>query len=337
MTTPDVGILLLQLGTPDAPTARALRPYLREFLGDPRVIEPPKSLENRPRLWRSLWWSILNGPILLRRPARSAAKYARIWNPETGMPLLYYTRRQAEELQKIVPTNVVVRYGMRYGNPSIASALRELVRQGIERIVVMNSYPQYSGTTTASALDGLFDALKQERRIPAVRIVPPYYEHPAYLHAMATLIQEEQAKLPWKPAFNILSFHGIPQLYAQRGDPYANHVERTAQALARQLGWKKGEWARTYQSLFGKAAWLKPYTEEKCKALARRGTHRIFIATPGFTADCLETIDEVGFEIREMYEHAGGKEFHRCPCLNDHPLWIHAMRTIVLDEAQGWV
>jgi ferrochelatase len=330
------GILLLQLGTPDAPTAKALRPYLREFLGDPRVIEPPKSLEDWPRLWRALWWCVLNGPILLRRPARSAAKYTRIWSEQTGMPLLHYTRRQAEELQRLV-ANSVVRFAMRYGNPSIASVLHEMVGQGIERIIVMNSYPQYSGTTTASALDGLLDALKQERRIPSIRVVPPYYEHPAYLDAMATLIREELAKLPWEPEFHVLSFHGIPQLYVQRGDPYALHVERTAQALAKRLGWKKGQWARAYQSLFGKAAWLKPYTEEKCKELAKRGIRRLFVATPGFTADCLETIDEVGLEIREIYAQAGGKEFHRCPCLNDHPQWIEAMRTIVVEEGRAWL
>jgi ferrochelatase len=198
-------------------------------------------------------------------------------------------------------------------------------------------YPQYSGTTTGSALDGLFNALKEVRRVPAVRVVAPYFEHPAYLDAMAGLIQEELKRVPWEPQYYLLSFHGIPQDYTKRGDPYALHVERTARGLVQRLGWQAGRWARTYQSLFGKEQWLKPYTEEKLKQLAKRGIERVFVATPGFTADCLETIDEVGLEIREIYQHAGGKELHRCPCLNDHPQWIAAMQTLVLEEAHGWI
>jgi ferrochelatase len=332
-----IGVLLLQLGTPDAPTAKALRPYLRQFLGDPRVIEPSYGWERYPRLWRCVWWCVLNGIILLRRPAKSAEKYRRIWRPETGMPLLHYTRRQAEELQKILPPGMIVRFGMRYGNPGTAEAVRELLATGVDRIVVLPMYPQYSGTTTGSALDALFQALQQERCLPAIRIVPPYHEHPAYLDAMAQLIREQLASLSWQPDYYLLSFHGIPQAYVQRGDPYALHVERTAQALAKRLNWPRGTWARTYQSLFGEEEWLKPYTEEKLRELAKHGVKRVFVATPGFTADCLETIDEVGYEIRLMFEEAGGERLHRCPCLNDHPQFIQALRVLVMEEASGWI
>jgi ferrochelatase len=332
-----IGVLLLQLGTPDAPTPQALRPYLREFLGDPRVIEPSPRFEKRPVVWRMVWWVILNWVILLTRPKKSAAKYARIWTKERGMPLLWWTQRQAEELQKLLPAGFVVRFGMRYGNPSTLHAVNDLLRQGCERLIVVPMYPQYSATTTGSALDGLFDALKQLRNVPTIRVVPPYFEHPAYIEAMASLIQDEVARLDWQPDFYLLSFHGIPQSYVKKGDDYARHVERTAQALAKRLALPRGKWARVYQSLFGSDAWLKPYAEEKVKELARRGVDNVFICNPGFTADCLETIDEVGLEIREIYEHAGGKRYHRCPCLNDHPRFVEALRTLVLEESAGWI
>lgn len=331
-----IGVLLLQLGTPDAPTAKALRPYLREFLGDPRVIEPAPRFEKRPVMWRIVWWIILNCIILVTRPKKSAAKYARIWTPERGMPLLWWTRRQTEELQKVLPEGFIVRFGMRYGNPGTASAVKELIDAGCERFIVLPMYPQYSGTTTGSALDGLFDVLKRERNVPTIRVVPPYFEHPAYLDAMTGLIHDELSKLGWQPDYYLLSFHGIPQAYVKKGDDYARHVERTAQALSKRLTLPGGKWARVYQSLFGTDAWLKPYTEEKVKELVKRGIDNVFICNPGFTADCLETIDEVGLEIREIYEHAGGKRYHRCPCLNDHPLFIQALRMLVLEEAQGW-
>lgn len=331
-----IGVLLLQLGTPEAPTARALRPYLREFLGDPRVIEPPSRYEQRPVMWRILWWLILNGIILTTRPRKSAEKYARIWSSEHGSPLLYWTRRQAEELRKSLPADFHVAFGMRYGEPSIKRSVKELLAAGCDRLIVLPMYPQYSATTTGSALDNLFDVLKQERNVPPLRMVPPYYDHPAYLDALTTVIREERDRLLWEPQFYLFSYHGIPQAYAKRGDVYAQHVERTTQALVHALGLPKGKWARVYQSLFGKEAWLKPYAEEKVKSLAQQGIQRLFICTPGFTADCLETIDEIGYELKEVFLQHGGKEFHRCPCLNDHPRFIAALRCLVLEEASGW-
>jgi protoporphyrin/coproporphyrin ferrochelatase len=336
---PTTGVLLIQLGTPDAPTTPELRRYLRQFLGDPRVIELP------PSKWRFLdtifpprlkWWLILHLIILRFRPKRSAAKYQLIWDEKTGSPLLHYTRRQVELLQQALP-DLPVTFGMQVGNPPVAEAVRELILHGVERLIVLPMYPQYSATTTASATDVLFHALMKERRVPAVRIVPPYYEHPAYLDAMATVIREDLARLSWQPEHYLLSFHGIPIRYAQNGDPYATHVKRTTAQLVQRLGWPRGTWTQTFQSLFGREAWLKPYTEEKLIQLARSGKKRVFVGLPGFTADCLETIDEIGREAREAFQHAGGELLQRCPCLNDHPAWIEAMRAIIVQEGQGWI
>jgi ferrochelatase len=324
--TPSVGILLLQLGTPDAPTTSALRRYLRQFLGDPRVIEAP----------RLLWWFILNFSILPRRPKESAAKYQRIWDPHTGSPLLHITRQQTEALQKLLPA-VPVRFGMQIGNPPVRDVLHEMIAAGLERLLVLPMYPQYSATTTASAMDALFTALMRERRVPALRVVPPYYAHPAYLDAMTAVIRAELAALPAPPEHYLLSFHGIPIKYAQRGDPYATHVKRTTLRLVERLGWPRQQWTQSFQSLFGKDRWLRPYTDETLARLAKRGIKRVFVAMPGFTADCLETIDEIGHEATAVFRQAGGEVLYRCRCLNDHPAWIAAMRTILVQEGQGWL
>lgn len=320
------GVLLVQLGTPDSPTAGALRPYLREFLSDPRVIEAP----------RFLWWLLLNLIILPTRPRKSAEKYQRIWDPEKGSPLLSITRLQAEALQKEFP-NLPVRFGMQIGNPPLAKVVNELIQCGVERLVVLPMYPQYSATTTASAYDSLFKALMKERRVPAIRVVPPYYDHPAYLDAVATVIREELARLSWEPDHYLLSFHGIPVKYAQRGDPYPEHVKRTTELLQARLQWPGGRWTQTFQSLFGRDEWLKPYTDNTLKELASLGVKRVFVATPGFTTDCLETLDEIGNEARELFEQAGGEELHACPCLNTHPQWIKALETLVRETGQGWL
>jgi protoporphyrin/coproporphyrin ferrochelatase len=318
-TVGPIGVLLLQLGTPDDPSVPAVRRYLAEFLSDPRIIET-----NRFR-----WWFILHGIILRFRPRQSADKYRRIWSAETGMPMLHYTRRQTELLQAALGDTHLVRFGMRYGSPSIPAVVSALLRDGVSELIVLPMYPQYSATSTASALDALFQTLPKERRLPHIRVIASHHDHPAYLHAMTALMEEELAKLTWQPEHFILTYHGIPQSYAKKGDPYATHVQRTTQALVQAMGWRKGSWSCTYQSLFGRDAWLKPYTEDRLKQLAREGKKRVFIATPGFAADCLETIDEVGRELRETFQHAGGAELHRCPCLNDHPLWIEALRQIV--------
>jgi ferrochelatase len=321
-----VGILLIQLGTPNAPTSAALKRYLRQFLSDPRVIEAPR--------W--LWWFILNLVILPTRPKRSAAKYQRIWDQKTGSPLLHITRLQTEALQSFFP-HVAVRFGMQVGNPALAAVVHDLIDNGVDRLIVLPMYPQYSATTTASATDALFHALMRERRVPAVRIVPPYYDHPAYLDAVTAVIREDVAKLAWEPEHFLLSFHGIPVKYAERGDPYPKHVERSSQMLIERLAWPPGRWTQSFQSLFGRDEWLRPYTEETLQSLARRGVRRVFVATPGFTTDCLETLDEIGFEASESFRHAGGEELRQCPCLNDHPAWIKAMQTLITEEGKGWL
>jgi ferrochelatase len=320
-------VLLVQLGTPEAPTARALRPYLRQFLGDPRVIDLPR--------WK--WSIILNLFVLPFRPAQSAAKYARIWDARTGSPLLHYTRRQAELLGQALPADVPVAFGMQIGQPNLEAVVHDLIQRGVDRLVVLPMYPQYSATTTASAMDTLFKALMKERRIPALRIVPPYYDHPAYLDSLETIVRQELAKLDWQPEHFVISFHGIPIRYAQAGDPYATQVNRTTRMLVERVGWPRSLWTQSYQSLFGREEWLKPYTERVLQELARRGVRRVFVVLPGFTADCLETLDEIGNEVRHAFQHAGGEKLHACPCLNDHPAWIEAMRRIVLEEGRGWI
>jgi ferrochelatase len=323
---PSPAVLLIQLGTPEAPTAQALRPYLRQFLGDPRVIEAR----------RLPWWLVLNLLILPIRPKQSAKKYLRIWDVRTGSPLLHYTRSQAEALQRLLPATPV-RFGMQVGNPSVGSVVHDLIASGCERLIVLPMYPQYSATTTASAFDVLFQALMRERRVPALRIVPPYYDHPAYIEALAQVIADELKQLAWEPDHYLISFHGIPLKYAQRGDPYPEHVRRTTQLLIERLGWPAMRWTQSFQSLFGRDLWLQPYTDQTLVELAQRGIKRIFVTMPGFTVDCLETLDEIGFEARETFQKAGGDELHACRCLNDHPAWIQAMHTLIVQEGQGWI
>jgi len=321
-----LGILLIQLGTPDAPTAQALRPYLRQFLSDPRVIEVPA--------WK--WRIILNCFILPFRPKQSAAKYARIWDAQTGSPLLHWTRRQTEEVQKRFP-DIPVRFGFHVGNPSLDVVVPEMIAQGVDRLLAIPMYPQYSATTTASATDALFKVLQKPRLVPALRIVPPYYDHPAYIEAVAKTIEDDLAKLAWKPDHKLLSFHGIPISYSQKGDPYATHVKRTTFALIKRLGWKRDEWTQTFQSQFGRDRWLRPSTDGTLEKLAKAGKKKVFVAMPGFTADCLETVDEIGHESLEVFHHAGGEKLRACPCLNDHPTWIDALENILREEGAGWI
>jgi len=320
------GILLIQLGTPDAPTTPALKRYLRQFLSDPRVIDVPR--------WK--WWFILNLFILRTRPQQSAAKYARIWDPMTGSPLLHYTRRQTELLQQAMP-DVPVRFGMQVGNPPVADAVKELAALGVDQLLVLAMYPQYSDTTTASAKDALLKALLGVRKAMSWRLVSPFYEHPAYLDAMATVIREELKRLPREPEHFVYSFHGLPVRYVERGDPYPKHVAATTRGLQGRLAFPEGKWTQTYQSRFGRGEWLRPYTDDVLKELAQRGIKRVFVTTPGFTADCLETLDEIGNESREHFRQSGGEELHLGRCLNDHPAWIAAMKTILTEEGRGWL
>jgi ferrochelatase len=322
----DVAVLLIQLGTPDAPTKNALRPYLRQFLSDPRVIEAP----------RLTWWFILNFFILPRRPAQSAEKYRRIWDSKTGSPLLHFTKLQTEALGRLLP-GITVRFGMQVGNPSVASVVQELIAQGCTRLIVLPMYPQYSATTTASALDALFHALMRERRVPALRIVPPYYDHRAYIDALVAVIQDELKGLTWDPDHYLVSFHGIPLSYVAKGDPYADQVRRTTTLLLDRLAWPTGRWTQSFQSLFGKERWLEPYTDQTLIRLASKGNKRVFVTMPGFTVDCLETLDEIGFEAKHIFQKAGGELLHACRCLNDHATWIEAMRTLIAEEGRGWL
>jgi ferrochelatase len=320
------GVLLIQLGTPDAPTPEALKPYLRQFLSDPRVIENQG--------WK--WKLILNAFILRTRPAESAAKYARIWDPVTGSPLMHHTKRQTELLAARFP-GTPVRFGMQVGHPSVAKVAGEMIATGVDRLVVLPMYPQYSAATTASATDVLFQALMHVRRVPAIRFVPPYYDHPAYLDAVAAVVRDDLATLGWEPEHLVLSYHGLPQKYAQRGDPYATQCVRTTRELVTRLGLPRERWTQTYQSRFGRDPWLKPYTDDVLTGLARRGVKLVAVALPGFTADCLETLDEIGNESREAFQHAGGERLRAIPCLNEHPKWIDAMADLVRRDGAGWL
>lgn len=323
-----IGVLIAQLGTPEAPTAQALRPYLRQFLGDPRIIEKN----------RLLWWVVLNALILPRRPARSARLYSRIWTTE-GSPLMVHTTKQTElvrhELNQELP-ELVVEFGMRYGQPSIGKAIDKLIAEGVGRILLFPMYPQYSATTTGSTYDAVFDRLRLERFVPTLQIVPPYYRDRRYIAALAATINEGYQRLPNRPERLVLSYHGIPEAYVTKGDPYCCMCTETTESLKGQLQIPAAAVIHTYQSRFGKDPWLVPYTDETIKRLSGEGVKRIAVACPGFTADCLETLDELGHEGRELFEAGGGEEYSLIPCLNEHPLWINAMKSIILDSLRGW-
>jgi ferrochelatase len=326
MKRPAPAVLLAQLGTPAAPTARALRPYLRQFLGDPRVIEAN----------RIVWWLVLNGIVLPRRPKRSAALYRRIWT-DRGSPLLLYSKAQVDGLQAALGDAARVELGMRYGEPSIPSAMSSLLSSGVERILVFPMFPQYSGTTTASIYDAVLEHLKGVRVVPALRFVPPYHAHPAYIGALAAIAREEIGRLPWKPDRILITFHGIPRRYIEKGDVYRKHCEETARLLAGALGLGPGDHEVSFQSRFGREEWLSPYTEEKLAELPRTGVKRVAAICPGFTADCLETLDEIGNEGKRIFLEAGGEDLKLIPCLNAHPAWIEGMATIAREELSGWL
>jgi ferrochelatase len=324
-----IGVLLAQLGTPDAPTPAALRRYLRQFLSDPRVVEGN----------RVLWWLVLRLLILPRRPRRSAALYQRIWSRD-GSPLLVISRSQARALEAALnghePERFKVVLGMRYGNPSIGSAVRELVGWGADRLLLFPLYPQYAAATTGSTYDEVFRQLSMLRVVPALRVVPPYYTHPAYIDALAQSAREALTPLPRPPDHIIISFHGLPQRFIDRGDPYASHCEATAQSLAARAGWEKGDCVISYQSRSGREPWLQPYTDETLVGLARTGVRHAMVICPGFVADCLETVDEIGHVGLEQFRAAGGETLQLVGGLNDRPCWIAAMTEIALEQLQGW-
>lgn len=321
------GVLLCNLGTPDAPTAAAVRRYLAQFLSDPRVVEIP----------RVVWLPILHGIILRVRPARSAQKYASIWTPE-GSPLKVWTERQARALGPALAAaghDVLVRYAMRYGNPSIASQLDALKADGATRILVVPAYPQYSGTTTASVCDAVYSWAAHTRNIPELRFVQRYHDDAPYIGALAGRIRAHWSE-HGQPDQLVMSFHGVPERTLHLGDPYHCECHKTARLLAAELGMGKDRYKVTFQSRFGKAKWLEPYTEPTLVALAQAGTQRVDVVCPGFTGDCLETLEEINMEAREAFLHAGGKVFHYIPCLNEDAAWIDALAGITTQHLAGW-
>lgn len=331
-----IGVLVAQLGTPDEPTAKGLRPYLKQFLSDRRVIDYP------PLVWQP----ILRGIILQTRPKRSARLYQRIWL-EDGSPLLVYSNEQVEGLQERLGNNYRVILGMTYGNPSIHDAIRTLEAEGIDRIIVLPMFPQYSSTTTASIYDAVYAAAAgtrnlfrddRKRFIPAVRFVAPYFDDDDYIEAMRIHLQDEVEKLEHAPDKYLLTFHGIPNRYITTGDPYREQCERTAALLAEAMGWRDDEWTISFQSRFGPEAWLAPYTEQVLEGLCHQGVERPLLFAPGFVTDCLETLDELGNEGREQFAEGGGDggKFCLAPCLNANPHWIDAMAELVRQNAGGW-
>ncbi|RKP51021.1 ferrochelatase [Trinickia fusca] len=331
-TSHRVAVLLINLGTPDAPTPGAVRRYLAQFLSDPRVVEIPAPI----------WQPLLRGLILPLRGRSSAKKYAAVWMPE-GSPLRVHTEKQTEAVRQLLHANeypIIVDYAMRYGTPGIGAMLNQLKLAGAERVLLMPMYPQYSASTTATAFDEAFAALRHMRNQPEIRTVRHYCDHPAYIHALA-----EQVRQYWaahgRPEFAagdklVLSFHGVPKRTLDLGDPYHDQCRQTAALLMGELGLTSTECRVTFQSRFGKAEWLQPYTAPTLHELGAAGVRRADVFCPGFTADCLETIEEIGIEVRDEFLHAGGKAFHRIPCLNAAPAWIAALGEIVAQHLQGW-
>jgi ferrochelatase len=325
-----VGVLLLNLGTPDGTDYWSMRRYLKEFLSDRRVIE----------MNPVLWWFILNGPILLRRPFTSGEAYRSIWNRKLDeSPLRTITRSQAEKLAKAFrgDRRIVVDWGMRYGNPSTKSRIEALKAQGCDRILLFALYPQYAAATTATAYDKAFDALKQMRWQPAVRTVPHYHDDSVYIGALARSLKMELAKLKWKPQAILASFHGLPKEYLDKGDPYHCHCAMTTRLLREKLGWGEDFLRMTFQSRFGKAEWLQPYTDKTVEALAKEGVKNLAILTPGFASDCVETLEEITVENGEIFHENGGKNFAAIPCLNDSPEGMKVIEAVVRRELKGWI
>jgi len=323
------GIILVNLGTPDAPTAPSVRTYLKEFLGDPRVVEIPKAI----------WWFILNVIILNVRPKKSAAKYASVWMKE-GSPLRFYTEKQAMLLRGFMSQRTkapyVVDYAMRYGNPSIPSVLHKLKEQNCQRILIVPMYPQYAASTTATVCDVVFDELQQMRNTPALRTIKNYHDNPGYIKALANNINDYWMK-NGRPEKLVMSFHGLPQFSLDKGDPYHCECQKTGRLLAQELGLKPEQYALSFQSRFGKAEWIKPYTTATLLELGKQKTKRVDVVCPGFVADCLETLEEIAMEGKEDFLNAGGGEYHYIPCLNERDDWMHALTDLVMDNLQGWL
>jgi ferrochelatase len=327
-SAPQTGVLLVNLGTPDAPTTSAVRRYLREFLSDPRVVEIP----------RPVWWLILNLFILPLRPKQSARRYAQVWTPD-GSPLRAHTERQTLMLRGYLSERIkaplVVDYAMRYGKPSVAAVLDKMKQQGCDRILVLPLYPQYASSTTATALDAVGAAFSRMRNQPALRSVRSFHNHPGYIAALAQSINDYWMK-HGRPDHVVMSFHGVPRYTLDKGDPYHCECQVTGRLLAAALKLPPDKYTIAFQSRFGRAEWLKPYTAEVLKKLGKDKTPRVDVVCPGFVADCLETLEEIAQEARDAFVGAGGHDFRYIPCLNDSPRWIEALGGVAERHLQGW-
>lgn len=311
------GVLLTNLGTPAAPTAAALRPYLREFLSDPRVIELPK--------WK--WWPILHGIILRVRPAKSAKLYASVWTP-AGSPLMQISRQQTQALAAQLGGNAQVKLAMRYGEPAIGKVLREFQDQGINRIVVLPLYPQYAGATTGSTFDAVAREIGSWRWIPELHFINGYHDHPLYIQALADTVRTH-IKQHGEPERLLLSYHGMPQRYFDSGDPYYCFCQKTSRLVQEHLGWEKERCITSFQSQFGREQWIQPDTSGTLKTLAAAGIKKVAVICPGFSADCLETLEEIGEENKEVFIHNGGESYHYIAALNDDPAHIALMTALL--------
>lgn len=322
------GVLVTNLGTPDEPTPGALRRYLKEFLWDPRVVEIP----------RPLWWCILNGIILNIRPWRSAAAYRKIWTDQ-GAPLLLHTQALTaglrERLQARAGDGLMVECAMRYGNPSIASVIERMQQAGVTRLLVLPLYPQYSGATTASTFDAIAEDFRTRRWLPELRMINHYHDFPAYIEALATSV-EAHWKNHGRADRLLFSYHGVPRRYLDQGDPYFCECHKTSRLLAERLGLEPDSWMTTFQSRFGREEWLRPYTDETLKALPAQGVASVQMLCPGFSADCLETLEEIGQENREYFLAAGGERYEYIPALNSQPAHLDALETLIVQHLQGW-
>jgi protoporphyrin/coproporphyrin ferrochelatase len=326
-----IGVLLVNLGTPDDTSYWPMRRYLKEFLSDRRVIDTN----------RLLWWPILNGIILTIRPSRSGKAYASIWNTERNeSPLRTFTRAQGEKLGAALAASdprIVVDWSMRYGMPAIKTGIEALRAKGCDRILLFPLYPQYSAATNATVCDVAFDHLKTLRWQPALRVVPPYADDPLYIHALAGSIRDHVDALGYRPDMVLASFHGLPKRYLTEGDPYYCHCHKTARLLREALGWGEDRLKLTFQSRFGREEWLQPYTDDTLKSLAASGVKRVAVITPGFVSDCVETLEEIAEGSREAFLHAGGEAFTAIPCLNDSPAGMAVLESVVRRELAGWI
>jgi protoporphyrin/coproporphyrin ferrochelatase len=324
------GILLLNLGTPDATDYWSMRRYLKEFLSDRRVIEVPR--------WK--WWPILNLIILSVRPGRKGKDYAKIWNNERDEgPLKTITRAQAEHLRRVFADDprIEVDWAMRYANPTTDSRIRALQKRGCDRILLVPLYPQYAAATTATACDHAFRTLMTMRWQPAVRVAPSYHDDPVYIDALADSMRRGLSALDFAPERIIATFHGMPQAYLEAGDPYHCQCQKTSRLLRERLGWPQDKWLTTFQSRFGNDPWLQPYTDETIKRLASEGVKRVALVAPGFSADCLETLEELDKENRHYFEDGGGEKFAYLPALNDSAEGMQVIEAIARRELQGWL